>query len=299
MAQSIGSRIFGLVIRLMRLKRQMSDPQRVQKILDDARTAGPQPYVMSAKLKLASTVTQTTESGMQVYTFTPAGQPTRAAVLYLHGGAYIYQASDFHWQLIDALCQKMGATIVAPMYPKIPFASAADAYAAVEPLYRRMVDQYGSAALQVMGDSAGGGLALGLVQRMRDQGVALPKRVVAMSPWVDVTMSNPAIAALESGDQVLSRHGLQVFGALWAGAEDPRAAHISPLYGDMTGLCPLVVIAGGREIFVPDIAALCAKARAAGVPVTERVYAGMMHAFPVFPMPEATQAVEEIVISNE
>ena len=83
MAQSIGSRIFGLVIRLMRLKRQMSDPQRVQKILDDARTAGPQPYVMSAKLKLASTVTQTTESGMQVYTFTPAGQPTRAAVLYL------------------------------------------------------------------------------------------------------------------------------------------------------------------------------------------------------------------------
>jgi acetyl esterase/lipase len=282
----------------MRLKRQMSDPQRVQKILDAARIAGPQPYVMSAKLKLVSTVTQTTESGMQVYSFTPAGQPTTGAVLYLHGGAYIYQASDFHWQLIDTLCQQMNTTIVAPLYPKIPFASATDAYVAVEPLYRRMVDKYGGAALQVMGDSAGGGLALGLVQRMRDQGAALPKRVVAMSPWVDVTMSNPAIAALEWGDQVLSRHGLQVFGGLWAGAEDPRSAHISPLYGDMTGLCPLVVIAGGREIFVPDIVALCAKARAAGVPVTERVYAGMMHAFPVFPMPEATQAVKEIVMSS-
>jgi acetyl esterase/lipase len=85
---------------------------------------------------------------------------------------------------------------------------------------------------------------------------------------------------------------------LWAGADDPRAPHISPLYGDMTGLCPLVVIAGGREIFVPDIAAFCAKARAAGVPVTERVYAGMMHAFPVFPMPEATQVLEEIVMSS-
>ena len=298
MAQSFGSRIFEVIIRLMRLKRQMSDPQRVQKILDAARIAGPQPYVMSAKLKLASTVTQTTESGMQVYSFTPAGQPTTGAVLYLHGGAYIYQASDFHWQLIDTLCQQMNTTIVAPLYPKIPFASAADAYAAVEPLYRRMVDQYGGAALQVMGDSAGGGLALGLVQRMRDQGAALPKRVVAMSPWVDVTMSNPAIAALESGDQVLSTHGLQVFGALWAGDEDPRAPHISPLYGDMSGLCPLFVIAGGQEIFVPDIEAFCDKARAAGVAVTYRKFAGMMHAFPVFPMPEATQVVEEIVMSN-
>jgi acetyl esterase/lipase len=178
------------------------------------------------------------------------------------------------------------------------FASAADAYAAVEPLYLRIIGEYGGAALQVMGDSAGGGLAFGLIQRMRDQGIALPTRVVVMSPWVDVTMTNPAIAALESGDQVLSSHGLQVFGGLWAGAEDPRTAHISPLYGDMTGLCPLVVIAGGREIFVPDIAAFCAKARAAGVPVTERVYAGMMHTFPVFPMPEATQVVEEIVRSG-
>ena len=160
MAQSMGSRIFGLIIRLMRLKRQMSDPVRVQKILDYARAAGPQPYVMSAKLKLTSTVTQTTESGMQVYTFTPAGQQTRAAVLYLHGGAYIYQASDFHWQLIDTLCQKTGATVVAPLYPKIPFASAADAYAAVEPLYLRLIGEYGGAALQLIGDSAGGGLAL-------------------------------------------------------------------------------------------------------------------------------------------
>ena len=298
MAQSFGSRIFAMIIRLMRLKRQMSDPQRVQKILADTRAAGPQPSVMSAKLKLQSTVTQTNEASMQVYTFTPAGQPTQRAILYLHGGAYIYQASDFHWQFIDALCQKTGATIVAPLYPKIPFASAADAYPAVTQVYARLVEAYSAPAIEVMGDSAGGGLALGLVLQLRDQGSALPKRVVALSPWVDVTMSNPAIGALEAGDQVLSTHGLQVFGALWAGDEDPRAPHISPLYGDMSGLCPLFVIAGGQEIFVPDIEAFCDKARAAGVAVTYRKFAGMMHAFPIFPMPEATQAVEEIVGSN-
>ena len=130
----------------------------------------------------------------------------------------------------------MGATVVAPLYPKIPFASAADAYAAVEPLYRRMVDQYGSAALQVMGDSAGGGLALGLVQRMRDQGVALPKRVVALSPWVDVTMSNPAIAALESGDPVLRRDGPPCLGAVVAPAAEPLSTHTIPPDADLVRL---------------------------------------------------------------
>ena len=294
MAQSIGSRLFTLLVRLMRLKRMMADPQRVQHILDETRGRGPQPYVISPKLKLRSTVSETQEAGMQVYTFTPGGQATQRAILYLHGGAYIYQASDFHWRFIDALCQKTGATVVAPLYPKIPFASAADAFPAVAEIFARLVATHGAAALELMGDSAGGGLALGLVLRMRDRGEALPRRVVALSPWVDVTMSNPAIAAMEARDYVLSSHGLQVFGALWAGAEDPRAPHLSPLYGALTGLCPLLVIAGSNEIFVPDIVAFCNKARAAGVHVTYREYAGMMHAFPIFPMPEATQVLGEI-----
>ncbi|MFM2032042.1 MAG: hypothetical protein RLZZ297_807 [Chloroflexota bacterium] len=294
MAQSIQSRLFTLMVRLMGLKKQMADPKRVQAIIAAARTRGPQPYVRSLKLKLQSQISESQQHGLTVYTLTPAGTTPATAIVYLCGGAYIFEASDFHWQWIDRLCQATGAALIVPMYPKIPHATAADAYAALEPLLQDVLVHYGSAAVQCMGDSAGGGLALGLVLRANARGQAQPARVVGFSPWVDVTMANPACAAAEATDNVLSRHGLVEYGRLWAGAEDPRAPHISPLYGDYVGMCPLVLYAGGRELFVPDIQLLCARAQAAGVAVTYREYAQMEHAFVIFPGAEAMQVIGEI-----
>ena len=84
----------------------------------------------------------------------------------------------------------------------------------------------------------------------------MPERLVLLSPWIDVTMTNPAIPTLEEGDFILSAYGLAGLGKLWAGEMDVRDSRVSPLYGSMAGLPPTLIFCGTDEILRPDITLL-------------------------------------------
>jgi monoterpene epsilon-lactone hydrolase len=147
----------------------------------------------------------------------------------------------------------------------------------------------------IAGDSAGGGLALGLAQALPDAGLPQPERIVLLSPWLDLTLSHPDLPAVEEHDPWLSSVGLRVAGEAWAGGDDPTQPRLSPGNGQLAGLAPIDVYVGTHEIGLPDGRLLIERARDAGVLGHTEVCAGAVHVYPLTPTPEGRAATRRIV----
>jgi monoterpene epsilon-lactone hydrolase len=146
-----------------------------------------------------------------------------------------------------------------------------------------------------VGDSAGGGLALATLLALRDKGIPLPGAAVALSPWTDLRCTGESYRS--NARKCLAPEGTwTAFSKHYVGDHDPGAPLVSPLHGDLHGLPPMLIVAGGDEILRDDATGFADKARAAGVDVTLRVGKGMFHCYPVCAplFPEATRAMGEI-----
>ncbi|MBI5446547.1 MAG: alpha/beta hydrolase fold domain-containing protein, partial [Deltaproteobacteria bacterium] len=146
------------------------------------------------------------------------------------------------------------------------------------------------------GDSAGGGLALATVVALRDDGVPLPAAVVALSPWTDLAATGASVTANAARDVVLQEEDLISMARLYLGNEDPRSPLASPLYADLHGLPPLLVLGSGSEILLDDATRIAERARGAGVAVTLEVWEEMPHLWPMFAkvLPEGQRAIDKI-----
>uniref|UniRef100_UPI0035CBC41D SDR family NAD(P)-dependent oxidoreductase n=1 Tax=uncultured Sphingomonas sp. TaxID=158754 RepID=UPI0035CBC41D len=214
---------------------------------------------------------------------------TPLTFLYLHGGAYVLHIQAGQWGLPVAMLHRLGGEVVAPLYPLAPERDWRAGNAAVREVYLRLVAERGADTIVVVGDSAGGGLALALAQALRDGGSPLPAALVLFSPWLDISLAGEDQPAIERLDPALSIAFLRAAGAMWASgtpADDPR---ISPLFGDPTGLPPILVLSGTRDILDSD--ALRLKARAPEV--TLKRYPGMFHVWAAAPIPEGRRALDE------
>jgi len=230
--------------------------------------------------------------GMQVFTLN--GDGTGPLVLYLHGGAYVNGFNAHQWRFMDRLARQTGCTVVAPAYHLAPWADYVRAYDDLTALYRALVEQSPDRRRILMGDSAGGGLALGLTEALAGAGDALPECLILFSPWVDVSMDNPDISNYLAVEPMLHFELVKVHGQYWAGKADTRCWQVSPLFGDMTGLPPVTVYCGTRELLYPDIRLAHEKLADAGVDATLRVGTGLNHDWPLMPIPEADEAFVEI-----
>ena len=141
-----------------------------------------------------------------------------------------------------------------------------------------------------MGDSAGGGLALGLAEVLRDQGETGPDELILISPWVDVTMSNPDMEDYVSLDPMLGIAGLRRMGQVWANGLEMTDPRVSPLYGDLSGLGRVTLTTGTWEVLYPDSLLLAEKLAAAGTDCNLIVGERMIHCYPICPIPEAKAA---------
>lgn len=202
--------------------------------------------------------------GHRVVTLTPRRGGSGTVLVYLHGGAYVSQLVGAHWWIVDALSRATGATIVVPDYPLAPEHRFGEAYAFLEAVVRRLRTASPTSPLVLAGDSAGGGLALGLAMALRDAGERPPERLVLFAPWVDVTLADPAARALEAVDVLLRVDRLRALGGWWAGDADPRTPRVSPLYGELGGLPPMHVFQGTHDVLLPDARTLAERVRAAG-----------------------------------
>lgn len=214
-------------------------------------------------------------------------------IFYIHGGAYILDLNVTHWQFISKLIDKTDSLIVAPAYHVAPFGTYKEAFDLILPVYREYCEKYPENKIIVMGDSAGGGLSLALAEFCKKEGIRQPDELVLISPWVDVIMDNPEIRNYEPNDPSLSVEDLSVCAKSWAGSLDLHDWKISPIYGDLTGIRNVTAFTGTCEIFYPDITKFFHMLEES--PTNELIVGQeMCHIYPLFPIPEAKEAIEII-----
>ena len=230
--------------------------------------------------------------GFCVHTVAPRDRTAERAAVYLHGGSYTGEIAPQHWALVSRLAAA-GVRVEVPIYGLAPQHTYREAYPFVTAVYRDLLTELSASAVTLAGDSAGGGLALGLAQTLDGAGLPQPRRLVLLSPWLDLTISNPDIARV--ADPWLSPAGLVEAGRAWAGGDDPTDPRLSPLNGPLTGLAPMHVYVGTREIVHPDALLLQERARADGAPLELTVCEGAVHVYPLVPAPEGRAAARAIV----
>ena len=238
---------------------------------------GVPPFFVTADLN----VERDSIAGLPVYVLTPPAA-TGAAVVALHGGAYVAEASLFHWELYADLARKTGATVIVADYPLIGEAggTADIVVPQTAELISKVIATRGAENTYVLGDSAGGGLALAAVQLLVASGAATPRRMVLLAPWLDATVSDAASATVD--DPLLNVPSLVRFGEQWAGELGPTHPWASPINGSLDGLPPITVFSGSLDLLSPQALRLRERALAEGADITFELRNGLMHAYPIF-----------------
>jgi monoterpene epsilon-lactone hydrolase len=288
---SLQMRAVSAALRLTR-KPRMATAERARK-----RMAAPKgPADPPAKLRKRHDVSSRQVGGFPCHTVAPRGRRAERAAVYLHGGAYISEISPQHWALISQLADA-GVRVEVPSYGLAPQYTYRDAYPFLTAVYRQLLADVDASAVTLVGDSAGGGLALGFAQTLLGTDLPQPRRLVLISPWLDLTLSHPDLPAVELRDPWLSSVGLAEAARSWAGGDDPTDPRLSPGNGPLAGLAPVDVYVGTREICLPDVLRLQDRGVIEDVKLQVTVCEGAVHVYPLVPVPEGRTAAREIVAS--
>jgi monoterpene epsilon-lactone hydrolase len=289
---SFQARLMSAAVRALRVKRVFDGADQVHRSIAADRRKGP--AEPSAKLRAQFSVRERDVAGRRVYLIGPKNHATTRHVLYLHGGGWVLSIMPPHWTLVGQLVEQLDCTVIVPLYPLAPEHTAPDVLAMLLPFYTQTATEVGAQNLTVMGDCTGANVALALAMQARDRKLPQPARLVLISPTLDASFTNPAIPALDRTDPILSHRGAPEVARLYAGDLDVRDPLISPLFGSLEGLAPLAVFTGTRDILNADAHQLKDKATRARIPLAWFEYPGMLHVWPLFPIPEAKQAIHQM-----
>jgi len=215
-------------------------------------------------------------------------------ILYIHGGGYVTQPVIYHWKFLDKLAKKTNSKIYVPIYSLAPNKNWEDAYNLILNVYEQILEQTDKKII-IMGDSAGGGLALAFTEYLKAENIEGPKKLVLISPWLDVSMSISDYEYYEKIDPMLVRSGLIECGKLWADGLDLKDYKVSPIYGDLRNISDTLLLVGTRELFYPDIILLKEKLDENNIKNDIIIGEDMNHCYPLYPIPEANDVFEKIV----
>lgn len=227
----------------------------------------------------------------------PEGAEEQKIILYVHGGGYVSGSCSDHRGVVSKFAMLTGITCLLYEYrlaPEHPFPAALDDSVAV---YKWLLAAgYTPDNILIAGESAGGGLCLATLLALKEKKIPLPVAAVAISPWTDLTCSSDSYTT-KNRMSVAPLNSWTVFSHHYVADNNPRSPLISPLYGDLKGLPPLLINAGMNDELYEDGEKFSTKAGEAGVEVIFTPGIGQVHCYPFFaPMfPEATGAMNEIV----
>ena len=271
--------------------RRLSD-EEFEQVLKRRLLAGRKDYKAPVSLKLRHDYDEEKIYGSQVLYFNKMSETGRT-IFFFHGGAFVSEMTMFHRQSIDMLSKKSDSKMVVPLYPLIPFADHRATITFVKKLYLRYKKKYPKEKIIFMGDSAGGGLALTMCEIFAKENIAMPEKVIAFSPWMDVSMSNQHIPEYEDLDVLLYTSSLKFFGKKWAGSLDTKDYRVSPRFGDLSVIPGLSLYVGTNEILYPDVVETYEMMKDMGMDVSIHIGENMSHDYPIFPIPEGRAALKE------
>ena len=213
-------------------------------------------------------------------------------VIYLHGGIYVNEIMLPHISFCDKLAKKVNACVYAPIYPLAPNHTYEETYEIVDNLYRHLLTF--DKPITIMGDSAGGGLAVAFCEYLAVNDLPQPDNLIGISPWIDVSMSGDYDEV--EYDPIGGVDALREMGKAWAGELDLKDYRVSPLFGDVSQLQKTTLFVGTHEILYSDIKKFYKKLIDNGIDVELNIGEGMNHVYPVYPLvPESKEAFNHIV----
>lgn len=235
--------------------------------------------------------------GMPAEWIKPYKADPKKVLYYLHGGAYAVCSINTHRRMIGKIASRAGVIALAIEYRMAPedlFPAAVDD--AVKG-YQYLLDQgFEASDIVIGGDSAGGGLSVALMVKLKDMGLPLPKTAILLSPWTDLEGIGESNTKYDIPSSIINNKALVYHGKLYAGKEDVQNPLISPIYADLSGLPPFLVTASRTELIYNDSTRLVEKAVNDGDEVTFITYPNPMHVWQVFDflLPEARRSIAEL-----
>ncbi|MFW9938339.1 MAG: alpha/beta hydrolase [Candidatus Thorarchaeota archaeon] len=205
-------------------------------------------------------------------------------ILYLHGGGYFSGSYMSHRRFVSILCRKLDLNAYSINYrlaPEDPYpAGLDDAFFA----YKWLLEEKSIPAENViiMGDSAGGGLTLALLYRIKIKDLPQPKAAICLSPWTDLTLTSETCKTKVEEDVFFNMKNMETSAKAYLQTESPKNPEISPIFADFNGFPPIFLQVGTREILLNDSLVIAEKMKNQGISVTVDVWEGMFHAFLIF-----------------
>lgn len=198
-------------------------------------------------------------------------------ILYFHGGAYMGGLENYHWNFIEKLSKETGYGIIIPDYPLAPKYTYKDVFEMIEPLYTDIIKEIQPQNLIMMGDSAGGGLALALEEKLGEENIEVPEKLILISPWLDTRTTNPKIDEIQPNDKDLNKEKLKIAGIAYAGEKDCNSYLVNPIEGPKTKLKNVTIYTGTYDILNPDTKEFAEQAKTENVNITVKEYEKASH----------------------
>lgn len=292
--RSVAATVTELSLRHSNVREIYETRENAEKFLKESKGSQDKEYTIPSDIDLKVEIREQMVGKTKAFFLNDTGHNEKA-ILYLPGGGYANQPTKRQWKFAETMALTNDAEVIVAIYPKLPQYTYVQAYQDLEKLIPMITAGFGWDNVTVMGDSSGGGLAAGYCEYLSYTGQRQPGNLILISPWVDVTMSNPKIADYVDTDPMLAPEGLKLFGERWSGSEETKYYKISPINGNVSGLQNVTVFAGTREIFYPDEQLFCQKLQNAGVNVRFYVGQGLNHDYPMHSTPEGKKAVQDIM----
>ncbi len=275
-------------IKFTKLKKHISELNIKKMRKQDTSKPLPFPY-FSVKYK------QLIIKGTPCYMLSPPKLKSEEIIVFMHGGAFVFGPQIFHWIFVKKLALETGRKVLFVNYPKAPEHPYPVAVNSCMDIVSTLSNPF-----ILMGDSAGGNLAIVIALKLRDQNKPMPQKIVALAPVVDCTLSNPAISKVEDKDVMLERNSLIYIGENWYAKSKKLLvnAFVSPLYAEtLKGLPPLFLQIGTHDILYPDTVLFYEKAKKEGLDITMDLGEKMGHDWMIAPeiIPEAKKAMKKMV----
>lgn len=232
----------------------------------------------------------------KVFILTPENvEKTDMVILYFHGGSYMAEIAQEHWSFLEKIINNTGATVILPDYPLSPKHNYKDVFDMVVPLYNEIVSKINLENFVVMGDSAGGGLALALEEKITSENseYKLPVKTILISPWLDVRLGNPEIDEAQKNDKQLNKDTLKLAGIAYAGNDDINSYLVNPVDGDLSKLQNITIFTGTYDILNPDVHVLEERAKTQGIRIDVREYEGASHIWILKDSKEEKELIDE------
>ena len=244
-------------------------------------------------LKAKFNVTEFQVMNKSVVSLQPKFNVEDTHVLFFHGGAYLLEGSAMHWKIVETIVSATNCKVSYIDYPLAPENTYKQTFEMVQQSFDSLINIFPNDRFMLMGDSAGGGLALAFAQKLAKEKASVQAcKLILFSPWLDLSMQNPEIPEQISKDKLLPLQGLIDAGKRYAGGEEDINNYLlSPINGNLNSLGETVVFYGSDELFYPDCKLLAEKVKNARN-FSFYEFPEMQHDWVIYPIPEANKALQ-------